>query len=306
MPATAADGASPVLAIDLGGTKASLAVVAPDGTVLARARRPSREAGRALSFEAIAEAAEETVLAAGLEWDAIDAAGVVVPGIFTPQSGRAWAPNLWGPDEVPLADELSRRLRLRLAIDSDRCGCVLGEQWLGAARGCDDVVFLTVGTGIGAGILAGGRLVRGCAGIAGAVGWMPLSPRWRDEYARLGVFEAEAAGPAFAGRAGCATAEAAADAARGGDPRARRAVEETVEWLAMGTAGLIGALNPGVVVLGGGLMQAADLFLEPVRAAVRRWAQPIAAPLCRIEPTRLGEDAALLGAARLALTEPRP
>jgi glucokinase len=295
-----------VLAIDLGGTKASLAVVAGDGAMLARVKQPSHEGGRPLSFDALAEAARDLVRAAGLEGEAIVATGVVVPGIFTPRTGRAWAPNLWGPDEVPLRDELARRLPAPVVIDSDRSGCVLGEQWLGAARGCDDVVFLTVGTGIGAGVLAGGRLVRGSAGIAGAVGWMALSPRWRGEYGRTGAFEAEAAGPAFARRAGCATAEEAAAAARRGDPVAVRAVAETAEWLAMGTASLIGVLNPQLVVLGGGLMQAADLFLEPVRAAVPRWAQPRAGPLCRIEITRLGEEAALLGAARLALVDPQP
>ena len=94
-----------------------------------------------------------------------------------------------------------------------------------------------------------------------------------------------------------------AEAARGGDPAARHAVHETVEWLAMGIANLISVLNPQVVVLGGGLMQAADLFLEPLRHAVRRWAQPLAVEQCRIELTRLGEDAALFGAARLALLE---
>ena len=138
------------------------------------------------------------------------------------------------------------------------------------------------------------------------MGWFALDPRWRDDYGRMGSFEAEAAGPALARRFGAASAEDVAEAARGGDPAARRAVDETVEWLAMGTANLISALNPQVVVLGGGLMQAAGLFLEPLRHAVRRWAQPLAADQCRIELTTLGEDAALFGAARLALLEETP
>jgi glucokinase len=291
------------LAIDVGGTKLSCAVIDAGGTVRARARRPSHEGGGAVSFDALAATAGETLRAAGLGWTGLRGIGVVVPGIYTPATGRVWAPNLWGRDEVSLRDELRSRLPAPLLIDSDRSGCVLGEQWQGAARGCSDAVFLAVGTGIGAGILAGGRLVRGSAGIAGAVGWFALDPRWREDYGRTGAFEAEAAGPAFALRAGRETAEQAAEAARNGDARARRAVDETVEWLAMGVANLISVLNPQVIVLGGGLMQAADLFLEPVRAAVAGWAQPLAAPQCRIEPTRLGEDAALYGAARLALLE---
>jgi glucokinase len=294
------------LAIDLGGTKASFAVVDSQGTVLSRSKRPSHEGGTVLSFDALAAAATDAVRAAGLAWPDLRGVGVVVPGIYNPASGRAWAPNLWGRDEVPLLGELRPRLPARVVIDSDRSGCVLGEAWRGAARDATDVVFLAVGTGIGAGILSQGRLVRGHGGIAGAVGWFALDPRWRGDYGRMGSFEAEAAGPALARRLGAASAEEVAEAARDGDPAARRAVDETVEWLAMGTANLISAFNPQMVVLGGGLMQAADLFLDPVRRAVRRWAQPLAAEQCRIEITRLGEDAALFGAARLALLDEIP
>jgi glucokinase len=298
---------SPVaVAIDLGGTKASFAVVDSSGAVLSRSKRPSHEGGTAVPFEALAATAGETVRAAGLGWGDVRAAGLVVPGIYDPATGRAWAPNLWGRDEVPLGEELRERLPVPVVVDSDRSGYVLGEAWLGAARDCTDVVFLAVGTGIGAGILSHGRLVRGRGGIAGAVGWFALDPRWREDYGRMGSFEAEAAGPALARRLGAASAEDVAAAARRGDPAARRAVDETVEWLAMGIANLISALNPQVVVLGGGLMQASDLFLEPVRHAVRRWAQPKAVEQCRIEPTALGEDAALFGAARLALLEAMP
>jgi glucokinase len=297
------DASGVVLAIDLGGTKVSFAVVDAAGAVRARTKRPSHEGGAAVSCEALAASAADTVRAAGLEWADVRAAGVVVPGIYDPATGRAWAPNLWGRDEVALGDELRRHLPVPVVIDSDRSGYVLGEAWRGAARGSTDVVFLAVGTGIGAGILSHGRLVRGRGGIAGAVGWFALDPRWREDYGRMGGFETEAAGPALARRLGAASAEDVTAAARRGDPAARRAVDETVEWLAMGVANLISALNPQVVVLGGGLMQASDLFLEPLRHAVRRWAQPLAVDQCRIEPTALGEDAALFGAARLAFLE---
>ena len=291
------------LAIDLGGTKASFAVIGPDGSVRARTKRASHEGGAAVSSAALAASAGETVREAGLEWGDVRAAGVVVPGIYNPATGRAWAPNLWGRDEVSLGEELRKHLPVPVVIDSDRSGYVLGEAWRGAARGSTDVVFLAVGTGIGAGILSHGRLVRGSGGIAGAVGWFALDPRWREDYGRMGGFETEAAGPALARRLGAASAEDVAAAARRGDPAARRAVDQTVEWLAMGVANLISALNPQVVVLGGGLMQASDLFLDPVRHAVRRWAQPKAVEQCRIELTALGEDAALFGAARLAFLE---
>jgi glucokinase len=288
------------LGIDLGGTKTALALVDEAGVVLARSKRPSHEGGRALAWGALGRWAAETLRSANLAWSEIAGVGVIVPGIYDPRTGRAWAPNLWGPDEVALRDALAGELQAPVTIDSDRCGYVLGEQWLGAARGARDAVFLAVGTGIGAGILADGRLVRGTGGVAGAVGWLPIDPRWQARYGEVGCFEAEAAGPALARRGRAATAEDVVERARSGDPTALHAVAETVEALAMGIAGLVSALNPEVVVLGGGVMQARDLFLEPIRAAVPRWAQPFAARQCRIEPTALGEDAGVLGAARLA------
>jgi len=178
---------------------------------------------------------------------------------------------------------------------------VTGEQWLGAACGLTDVTFLAVGTGIGAGIISGGRLIRGAGDIAGAVGWFALDPRTKEIYKRVGCFEAESAGPALARRAGGQlTTEAIIERARHGDSAARQIVDETIQYLAMGVANLVSVLNPQMIVLGGGLMQAGDLFLEPVRREMLQWAQPIAAKQVRIELSALGEDAGMLGAARLA------
>jgi glucokinase len=177
---------------------------------------------------------------------------------------------------------------------------------MGAARGLSDVVFLGVGTGIGAGILTGGRICRGASDIAGAVGWFALDPRRQPHWKQTGCWEGEAAGPAVARRAGVATAEEAVAAARRGEPSACRALQETARWLAMGIANLVSLLNPEMVVLGGGLMDGAgDLLLDAVRREVIDWAQPIAARQVRIELTELGADAGLLGAARLALDHVR-
>jgi glucokinase len=273
-------------------------------------------------FHVLARAAGDTLAAAGVRWADVEGVGFIVPGRYDPSSGQAWAPALWGDEAVPLRDRLAPILPARLTVDSDFVGYVLGETWLGAARGCTDAVFLGVGTGIGAGILCGGRVVRGTGGVAGSVGWFATDPNWTP-HPTLGCWEAQAAGPALARRADALlaaghapstlravgatgneslTAEAVAAAARAGDPLARQAVAETAEALAVGIANIVSALNPQVVVLGG---LAADLFLEPIRRAVPRWAAPIAARQCRIEPSALGEDAGLLGAARLAFAEPR-
>jgi glucokinase len=280
-----------VLAVDFGGTKTAMAHVSSDGTI---DRRWTLAATRSL---------EDSVAQVVGACHDVSAVGVIVPGIYTRGTGRAWCPNLWGIDEVPLLQSLKARVAVEVSIDSDRSGYVLGESWLGAARGARDAVFVAIGTGIGVGILSGGVLVRGAHGIAGAAGWFALTPEWKDIYARTGCWEGESSGPAVARQAGAADAEAVVAAARAGDARARDVLHAAADYTAMGIANLISALNPEVVVLGGGLMiGAADLLLDRIRAGVTRWAQPIAASKCRIDITQLGDTAGLLGAARLAFT----
>jgi glucokinase len=274
------------LAVDLGGTKTSIAVVGRSGRISTKQKIPA-----APNFEASIEQ-----IAAP---DGIAAAGIIVPGIYDPPTGGAWAPNLWGNQFYPLRAALEQRLGVPVAIASDRTASVLAEQWLGVARGLKDVLFVAVGTGIGVGIVANGRPIEGAHGTAGAAGWTLVGSPWKPEYASCGGWESEAAGPALARRAGMATGEAVVAAARLGDAKALDAVRQTAEYLAMGVAALIAVLDPEMVVLGGGLMQAADLLIEPIRRMALAWTQPVAASRVRIETTALGEDAGLLGAARL-------
>lgn len=287
--------------VDVGGTKIAAAVVDSEGTILRKIKQPTDRQDRDRSLAQVARAAQEVVASAGLAWDRIAAVGVDVPGIYYPQTGKVWAPNLPGWDHIPLRECLEAHLPRPVVVDSDRSAYVLGEQWLGAARGFTDVVFVAVGTGIGAGILTGGRLCQGAEGIAGAVGWFALNPEKKGIYKQVGCWEGEAAGPAVARLAGTATAEEAIERAHRNDEAALTAVADAAKYLGMGIANLVSVLNPQIVVLGGGLMQAGDLFLEPIRREVREWAQPLAAASVRIELTQLGEDAGLLGAARLAL-----
>lgn len=286
------------IAIDLGGTKLACAVVDDSGKILYRNKAPTGRGEPCASIDRIAEAIRQAGEAAGCTGKA----GMIVPGIYFADSGCVWAPNLWGDRQIPLRAELEKRLSMPILIDSDRAGYVLGEQWMGVARGMTDCVYLAVGTGIGAGIISGGRLVRGASDIAGAVGWFALNPEQKQHYKEVGCWEAESAGPALARHAGTATAEEAVAAARNGDALAQNAIREAARYLGLGIANLVSLLNPQMVVLGGGLMQAADLFVAIIRQTMEEWAQPIAARQVRIEKTALGEDAGLLGAARLALT----
>jgi glucokinase len=305
--------------VDLGGTKIAAAVIDSAGRVRHKLKLPVAKESVTASVEQIITAVHQAVAAAGAAWDQIAGIGVAVPGIYFAASGEAWAPNLWGWDRVPLRDALRARFPAPVVIDSDRAAYVLGEQWLGIARGLSDVVFLAVGTGIGAGVITGGKLCRGATDIAGAVGWFAVDPRRKESYRQVGCLEAEAAGPAIARRAAARiaagetslmqemigadlaaiTTEMVMEAARKSDALAQRVLEETAAYLAMGVANIISLLNPQMVVLGGGVMQAGDLWLEPLRREVLEWAQPLAARQTRLELTQLGEDAGLLGAARL-------
>jgi glucokinase len=285
-----------VLAIDVGGTKLSTAIVDRDGRIVARNKVPVDRSGAAALARQIAELAPVNTDKADVK-----AAGAIVPGIYFAASGNVWAPNLWGDEEVPFRSELEKALQIPVRVDNDRAGYVLGEQWRGAARGLQDVVFLSVGTGIGAGIISGGRLLRGAGDIAGAVSWFALTTEGRDLYRQMGCWEAEAAGPALARRMNARSAEEVIQAAQAGDTKALSAVAETARYLGLGVANIVSLLNPELIVLGGGLLQAYDLFAEDIRKTVLEWAQPFAARQVRFAASQLGENAGLLGAARLAL-----
>lgn len=304
------------LGIDVGGTKLSTALFSADGTISDRQKLPLNSFGGDRAADQIAALIAEYEEAR----KAPRAIGIVIPGVVFHPSGEVWAPNIPGWDHYPLRDRLREATGAEVVLDSDRAAYVLGEQWCGAARGAKDVVFLAVGTGIGAGILVDGRLCRGAGDIAGAVGWFALAPEFRHDYAMRGCFESEASGRAVGERAIAAlgsqaseviselvggdlsqvTAEIVVEAARREDEVAKEVLGHTASYLARGIANIISILNPEVVILGGGLMQAGDLLLDPIKNEFSRWAQPIAAAQVRLELSALGEDAGLYGAGRIA------
>ncbi len=310
-------------AVDIGGTKIASALFTREGEISAGEKvaidKVGGDAAAAQVRHEIVQLDEAALRAGGR----LAAIGICVPGIAYSSSGRVWAPNVPGWDQFPLLDKIrgnAHSIRVPIVLESDRSAYVAGEAWRGAAAGARDAVFLAVGTGIGAGIISGGQILHGHEDIAGAVGWFGLDPDFKPEYAAMGSFEAEASGNSVARKArerlatgrsssmldlaggviDSVTAEIVAAAARAGDPLALEIVAEVVTYLAMGVANIVSLLNPEVVVLGGGLFQAADVFLEPVRREFKRWAQPLAARSVRIEPSKLGEDAGLYGCGKLA------
>lgn len=307
-------------AVDVGGTKIGSALFTSEGRMLGKSKVLIDKSGGEKSAQQILKIIEKLEELARSEGAQMLAVGIDIPGVVFAESGRVWAPNIPGWDNFPLRDRLKEKTTLPLVLDSDRSAYVLGEQWCGIARNMKNVVFLAVGTGIGAGMILDGKLYRGSEDIAGAVGWFALNPDYKKEYGEMGCFEAEASGSSVgrraiellraeeasmikdmaAGKIENITAETVIEAARKGDSLAKKILQDAVNYLAMGIANIISFLNPEVIVLGGGLFQAGEIVLGPVREESKKWAQPLAAKKVRIELSQLGEDAGLYGAGKLA------
>jgi len=189
-----------VLGLDLGGTKIAAGVVDSRGKFFSSVRVTTPAQGVKTDLAALFDAAHAAVSAAKIPWKRIRAVGVGVPGAFDPRAETVWAPNLPGWSKVRLRQLLENALQRPVFVESDRNVQALAEAWLGlgAKRQVRNLVFLTVGTGIGAGLISEGRLIPGAHGVAGAAGWMVIDRQWEPEYGRVGCFEALGAGPAVA------------------------------------------------------------------------------------------------------------
>lgn len=283
-------------AADLGGTKLACAVIGRDGRIH-RQKTERLQAGSPKSpIEQMVRIARE--LGGGYA-----AAGVAVPGLARPD-GAVWAPNLRGWEQMRLADLLHTELQVPVAVESDRNAVVMGEAWRGAARGKQDVVVLITGTGIGAGILSGGRLLRGAHELSGCAGWMALSGKLTAAFRKRGELESLGAGPAIAHaaqRVGLdGTTEEIASSARLGNARARKIFTGVGHVLGLAVANLISLFDPEVVVLTGGLTGAADVYIEELERTARAHCQPLVAEVVKIRVSRLQARANLLGAAKMA------
>jgi glucokinase len=284
--------------VDIGGTKIAAARVDRRGAVSNYAVIRTPSSGGHKVVEAVVELLEQ------MPGKDIGAIGVDVPGLAWPD-GHVWAPNIPGWQRMPLGPELKKRFRLPTLVESDRNAFVVGEAWQGAARNCRDVVFLAIGTGIGAGILTDGRLLRGNGELAGSVGWMALRNEYQPIYKQIGCFEAHASGTGIGLAASKEfgrklSARDLTTLARRGDRKAKQVLERAGHDLGLGLANLVDVLNPEMIVIGGGVAAAGDLLLKPARETIKQWGQPLAVKQMRIVRSRLGTRAGLLGAAKLA------
>lgn len=316
--------------MDLGGTRIRAAVVLPDGTRIARNDRPTpSDRGPRAVVVACRDAAHQARAEAPSEIAAeIAGIGVCSPGPVDPSSGVILEPPNLGPRfrDIPLAAELAASEDLPAFLDRDTNVAALGEHAFGAARDCDDFIYLTVSTGIGGAIVTGGQLYHGPDGLAGELGHVPVSLDGpRCGCGGIGHVEAFAAGvslarfadelvaadgsPFLAQRArALAPGEAlsARDVAEGslaGDPACSELMTRARRAIATACVGYVNAFNPHRIVIGGSIAEAeGDRLLEPIRATIASEAFEVLARRVRVVPAGLGADVSLAGAQPLVMS----
>ena len=279
------------IGIDVGGTKCLAVRVDGDGRVIDEFVTASPVAGDIVS----------TLVDIVGRFPGATSVGVGMPGAVSRDGVVAFAPHLPLVRDMELRDELQGRLGIEVEIDNDATCATIAEWKHGAGAGCSDMVMVTLGTGIGGGIVTGGRVLRGAHGYAGEFGHDVVQ---RDGHpcpcGRRGCWEQYASGTGLARLSGASSGEAAFDAFLAGEPGAVAGVEEFVDWVVIGLVNLLNTCDPELFVLGGGLGSRREL-LPLVR---RRLSESMPGyghrPAPRVEVAQLGPRAGAVGAAMLS------
>ncbi|HZT42915.1 MAG TPA: ROK family protein [Chthonomonadaceae bacterium] len=314
-----------IIGIDIGGTKSAVVLARTDGEILQRLSEPTRPdlRGPEAVLERLAAKVREVMAAGGVMADEVRGVGVSCGGPLDTRTGVVYAPpNLPGWEAVPVKQILEEALGLPVIVENDANATALAEWRFGAGQGARNLIFMTVGTGIGGGLILDGRLYRGTNDLAGEVGHQTiLMDGPLCGCGKRGCLEALASGPAIArlareslmygrhkrvlalagGKPASITAEHVVQAAKEGDSFARQILEDAGTYLGVGIANLIQILNPERVILGTIAVHAGDLLLEPVRKAVADYAWQRSRQVCEILPAALGDRAQDLAAVALVL-----
>lgn len=310
--------------IDLGGTNVKTAIVARNGDLLGKDSRPTHaDEGLDSVLDTMVESYEAAMENAGADSSDVLAVGIGAPGPMNWRTGVVFSPpNLPGWENVPLADLMRERLRVPTYVDNDANVACWGEFWSGAGREVDSLVCLTLGTGIGGGVVVFGKLLRGPDGTAGEIGHMNVCRDGRQcNCGAKGCLEAYASATGMvrtaiegieAGRQTILTklcnndldridGKMISDAIARGDQFAAWVMRETAVWIGTGVASLVNILNPEMVVLCGGMIAAGDVLFDPIRETTKAQAFDVPAARAVIVPAGLGADSGVIGAAGCAL-----
>ncbi|MFP6596598.1 MAG: ROK family protein [Candidatus Hydrogenedentota bacterium] len=313
------------LGIDLGGTGVKTALVSEDRQVLAQETRPTEaDRGQDVVIGNMAASAEAVIAASGISREDIVAAGVGAPGPLNRETGIVYSPpNLPAWKDVPLAALMEEKLGVPCFLENDANAACYGEFWMGAGRGTETMCLLTLGTGVGGGVVTFGKLLRGLDGTAGEIGHMKVqgdggrlcgcgAKGCLESYgsvpgmvltAREGLESGETSslGELCGGDYDALTGKMISDAAEAGDGFAHEVIEVTAGWLGVGISSLINVFNPEKVVLCGGMIAAGERLFEPLREAATSQAFDVPARRVEIVPGELGHDSGVLGCAGVAL-----
>lgn len=297
-----------VFAVDLGGTHLRVALVDDTGKIL---RHLKQETPRGDSPDGILDA----LVSAAREWDCdkqpVVAASIMVPGaVDSDKAVVVQAPNLPSLTNFRLKAELQQRLGWPVFLENDANAAAVGELWLGAARGCRDVVSVTLGTGVGGGVILNGKLWRGSHGSAGEIGHTTVDPfsGLKCKCGNTGCLELFASATAIVRMArelgmNELTAEQVYEAGRNGDELALSVFKRFGMYLGIGLANLINLIDPQVIVITGGAVNGWDLFAAEMYRQVGERAFRATAQQVKIARSECGDNAGLLGAARLAFEQ---
>jgi len=297
--------------MDIGGSKCAVVLGRLDRTVelVDRYEFPTQE-GPEITIEMLLCFAEKLLTQHNLTWTIVSGIGVSCGGPLNSQSGRILSPpNLPKWDDIPICSILHSKTGKPAFLQNDANACALVEWKLGAGRGCSDMIFLTMGTGMGAGIIAGGRLITGACDMAGEIGHIRLEKDGPEGYGKAGSFEGFCSGGGIARygqmyAANCVanggksptwanaeiTAKLLGDAAEAGDIDAIAVYEHVGEMLGRGISVLIDALNPALIVIGSIFVRSEHLLRSAMEREINCEALAISARACRVVPAQTGEQ----------------
>ena len=313
-----------ILGLDLGGTKIATALATAQGEILARGYSPTpAQDGPDVAVDSIFTTIEKTISARKLKASQLLGIGIAAAGLVDGDKGEVISsPNLPRWREVPLRGIIEQRFEVPTYLGNDATLAALGEWHFGLRRGIANLIYVTVGTGIGGGIIADGKLYTGAYGVAGEVGHMTVDVNGpRCNCGNIGCWEALASGTALAKEAvsritqGANTsimglvdgdmskvdAKVIFSAVKQGDELAKELISRLGYYLGVGLVNLVNIFNPELVLIGGGVAKMGDLLLQPAIDIVNERAYSMAAHTVEIKPALLGDDSSLLGAVAFVL-----
>ena len=305
-----------VIGVDLGGTNLRAAVLSSAGEILRRHKEETRAAdGWEKVVARLADAIKRQRSGAAEKGWEVCAVGVGAPGVIQNNGVVVKSPNFPDWNNLPLKKLLEKSVGVPVFLENDANAAALGELWQGAGKGVGSMILLTLGTGVGGGIVLGKKIWQGADGMAGEIGHMTLLPEGRpctcgntgclEMYASArGIVQSYREAIGYGPETGAQiTSEQVYETARAGNANAVRVMQDMGRMLGIGIASLINIFNPERIVLGGGVKEAWPLFIDATRAEIRKRAFAVPANRAELVPSQLGDDAGMVGAAAVALQD---